>query len=187
MPTPPLEIPAETSVRLKNDSIPSERRSPATTSASSSSTAVVTSASAMAGILRLEPDKAAESEARGAVPLHDHRQQRLAVAAAQHRARRLRLRVDVAGAERVDRAAARAPAARRRQLRHQQLRERSRQRVSVQPPLFAHPVPPVAPKRSVLIRAGSWPSPTRASATASTKPVGPQTKVSGRCETGHAT
>ena len=34
---------------------------------------------------------------------------------------------------------------------------------------------PVGPKRSVLMRVGSWPSPTRALAAVSTNAVGPQT------------
>src|SRR5437016_1980775 len=51
-----------------------------------------------------------------------------------------------------------------------------------------HPVyPPVGPKRSVLMRAGSWPSSTSAFAVASTKPVGPQTYTSGCSPGGHET
>ena len=46
---------------------------------------------------------------------------------------------------------------------------------------------PVAPKRSVLIRSGGWPSPTRASAAASTNAVGPQTKTRGLSAGGQAT
>src|SRR5215216_4947484 len=46
-------------------------------------------------------------------------------------------------------------------------------------PVFVHRYPPVGPKRSVLTRAGSWPSPTRSVATASTSGVGPHTKARG--------
>jgi hypothetical protein len=40
---------------------------------------------------------------------------------------------------------------------------------------YARTYPPVGPKRSVLIRAGSCPSRTSPPDTCSTKPVGPQT------------
>src|ERR671921_659868 len=46
-------------------------------------------------------------------------------------------------------------------------------------PVFVHRYPPVGPKRSVLTRAGSWPSPTSVVATASTSGVGPHTKARG--------
>ena len=52
---------------------------------------------------------------------------------------------------------------------------------------IVHGHPPVAPKRSVRMRSGSWPSATSPSATASTKPVGPHTKPRGRSAGGHPT
>src|ERR1700758_2913539 len=50
-----------------------------------------------------------------------------------------------------------------------------------------HHATPVGPKRSVLIRAASYPSATRFVATASTNEVGPQMNINGRCSGDHAT
>src|SRR5258708_2984033 len=58
--------------------------------------------------------------------------------------------------------------------------------VAIESPLI-HPVSPVLPKRSVLMRVGSYPSASRFAAVVSTNCVGPQMKVRGCCSIGQAT
>src|SRR5947209_8650569 len=53
--------------------------------------------------------------------------------------------------------------------------------------LVFHHASPVGPNRSVLTRAGSYPNVTRLAAAVSTKGVGPQMNVKGRCSGGQAT
>src|SRR3954447_2565703 len=68
-------------------------------------------------------------------------------------------------------------------LRAEELLKETAQRVAVQPSrVFAHLIPPVAPNRSRWIAAVSWPRSTSRSAARSTKAVGPQTKIRGRCD-----
>ena len=95
-----------------------------------------------------------------------------------------RAQVDVQLRDRARRATRAADADGDRHLGAEDLGEDSPDRISVEP---LHQPPPVAPKRSVLMRRGSCPSSTRATAADSTKPVDPQTKTAGRCEGSHAT
>jgi hypothetical protein len=68
------------------------------------------------------------------------------------------------------------------------LDEQASRRVPVQPQVVGvHRHAPVGPNRSVLIRAGSWPSARQSVATASTSRVGPQMKTSGRWLGGQTT
>src|SRR5215210_2662157 len=77
------------------------------------------------------------------------------------------------GADLSRRAAMGAGGPGRGDLEGEDLGKYPRRCVSVEP-VFVHGYPPVGPKRSVLTRAGSWPSPTRSVATVSTSGVGPQ-------------
>ena len=69
------------------------------------------------------------------------------------------------------------------ELDAESLMEQTRDRVAIE---RIHQRPPVAPKRSVLTRAGGYPNSTRAPATVSTKLVGPQTNVRGSAFGGQA-
>jgi hypothetical protein len=122
---------------------------------------------------RFDPAHAPEMDA-GAFPDHDRHDRHVAAGWAAHDV--ASAPVDPHRAKGVHRPARGAAAARVGHLASEDLDQQAAERIAVHVNRIGHVVhPPVGPKRSVSTRAGSWPSSTSADATASTRPVGPQT------------
>src|SRR5262245_58588599 len=135
---------------------------------------------------KLHQARAAEIEPVALRPVRDAHQRLAAARAADDRAHRRG--VHQRRADRADRVAVGADHFCIRHLERKDLPEYAAGGVTVEVLFIAcHAVPPLGPKRSVLMRDGSWPSSTSADATLSTSAVGPQTNACGCSAAGQAT